>query len=671
MEFWTSVFAPSIVALFAFLLPCLYDNVVGCKLGENIELLNTALGELRAKRDDVVFQLDAGKVKGEQRQATVVEWLSKVKLIETDTNRLLGVAASSQDPCALRADVSSNDASPDERMSTSGCWCTDNISPCCRVHKVIKKLNEVRDLCSRGERFDAVTVQAPPPVVIQKFCDKTFGLDTTLEKTWKSLMTDRNRLLGIYGMGGVGKTTLLALINNKFANPEVKGKFDIVIWVKVSKVVDIAKIQDDIGKRLGINDDTWCLNSEEEKAFEISRVLSSIKPRFVLLLDNLWDEVSLSDIGIPLTGTEFRVVFTTRDRDVCGRMKKTEEIEVKVLEEADAWELFKLQAQCSMVNREISQVARQIAVTCGGLPLALVVTGKTMACKTTEDEWVRALEDLESSPGELRGTERGIFHVLKLSFDHLDETAKKCFQYCALFPKAHNINRDELVEYWIGEKFITEDRERQRTKNRGYNIIDALVQASLLLKDGESEQKLSMHDMIRDIVLRVRSKPEEGEIFVVQAGAELSELSHVPDWTSATKMSLMNNTIKDIPDDHEFPDQARLVTLFLQNNKLVEISGKFFVAMSYLVVLDLSRNPYLTELPEEISELVSLRYLSLLGTMIKDFPEGFGKLTRLIHLDLESTYNLQSTSLRMISRLSSFLKKRIGREDRGSMSPRT
>lgn len=93
--------------------------------------------------------------------------------------------------------------------------------------------------------------------------------------------------------------------------------------------------------------------------------------------------------------------------------------------------------------------------------------------------------------------------------------------------------------------------------------------------------KVSMHDTIRDMVLWARSKDskykdKDGEIFVVRAGAGLSKLPDDMDWTTVTKMSLMNNEIGGIPDDYEFSNPDRLVTLFLQNNKLVNNVGNFF-----------------------------------------------------------------------------------------------
>ncbi|KAF3599999.1 hypothetical protein F2Q69_00037909 [Brassica cretica] len=335
----------------------------------------------------------------------------------------------------------------------------------------------------------------------------------------------------------------------------------------------------------------------------------------VTRIDDLWEEVRLSEIGIPvLESGQYRVVFTTRSEDVCGSMGAIEKIKVELLGNTDAWDLFKATARSSELSNEISDAAKEIAANCHGLPLALKVIGKTMASKTTLDEWSRALDTLKDDPGELK-------------------------------------------EYWIGEGFLDEKDGRHRTKCRGYDIVDTLVRASLLQKEGESElMKVSMHDTIRDMVLWARSKDskykdKDGEIFVVRAGAGLSKLPDDMDWTTVTKMSLMNNEIGGIPDDYEFSNPDRLVTLFLQNNKLVNNVGNFFRALSTLVVLDLSHNLSITKLPEEISMFVALRYLSLLGTMIEGLPEGFENLTQLIHLDLESTLDLQNISVSLVSGL--------------------
>lgn len=269
-----------------------------------------------------------------------------------------------------------------------------------------------------------------------------------------------------------------------------------------------------------------------------------------------------------------------------------------------------------------------------------------MSSKTTEDEWRDVLNDLVHSPDQLQGMEENMFGVLKVSYDNLkEEDERSCFLYCALFPMAYSIHQDELVEYWIGEGIIEVRRGRDRAKKRGVQIIETLVGAGLLLKDEECKQKVYMHNMIRDMALWIVSEIRDGKMFLVKTDAGLSTLPYVTDWTIVSKMSLMNNKIASIADSTAlFPNPDRLVTLFLQNNELVNIVGRFFQVISTLVVLDLSHNPGILELPNDISRLVSLRYLNLSGTRINNLL-GIEELSQLIHLDLESTSNLRDISL--------------------------
>lgn len=77
-------------------------------------------------------------------------------------------------------------------------------------------------------------------------------------------------IVGLYGMGGVGKTTLLTQINNKFLETPVS--FDFVIWIVVSKDLQLEKIQEGIAKKIGLLNESWKSRSLEEKAHQIFRI---------------------------------------------------------------------------------------------------------------------------------------------------------------------------------------------------------------------------------------------------------------------------------------------------------------------------------------------------------------------------------------------------------------
>ena len=64
-----------------------------------------------------------------------------------------------------------------------------------------------------------------------------------LAKIINLLNDDGVRRIGVWGMGGVGKTTQVKNLNNKLSNPFLTSLPDIVIWTTVSKKLDLKKIK--------------------------------------------------------------------------------------------------------------------------------------------------------------------------------------------------------------------------------------------------------------------------------------------------------------------------------------------------------------------------------------------------------------------------------------------
>lgn len=184
-------------------------------------------------------------------------------------------------------------------------------------------------------------------------------------------------IIGIYGLGGVGKTTLLTQINNKFST--TPNGFDVVIW---------ALVQDRIGRNLGFSDDSWKNKSVDQKATDIYRVLCYKK--FVVLLEDLWERVDLNQVGIPKPSQKngSKLIFTTRSLELCGEMEAQKKIKVKCLKPEEAWKLFQDKVGDETLNShpDIWELAKQVGERCGWLPLAVITMGRDMACKTTPVE---------------------------------------------------------------------------------------------------------------------------------------------------------------------------------------------------------------------------------------------------------------------------------------------
>ena len=576
--------------------------------------------ELKAKRDDLTRKLRREEDRGLERLSEIQVWLNEVDNVEQKVNDLF----------------SDRDVQL-QRLCLCG-FCSKKLkSGYYYGKKVFLMLREVEGLKTRD--FDVIADQAQTSEVQERPLPRIIvGQETMVDDAWKHLIEDEAGIMGVYGMGGVGKTTILTQINNKFSNDRCG--FDFVIWVVVSKELHIEKIQDEIAQKVGLGGEEWNQKDKSQKGLHLYNFLKT--KRFVLFLDDIWETVELDRIGIPdpTSHNGWRLAFTTRSLNVCTSMGVEEPMEVQCLADDDAFDLFKRKVgQITLgSDPEIPDLAKIVAKKCCGLPLALNVIGDTMSSKRTIQEWRRAIHVLNSYAAEFSGMEDKILPLLKYSYDSLNgENVKLCLLYCALYPEDAKIPLEDLIGYWICEGIIDRSESVEEAENMGYEIIGSLVCASLLMKgfDQDGEAVVYMHDVVREMALWIASAlGKEKDGFIVREGVWLHEMSNVKKWNVVRRMSLMNNKILCLTGSPKFTE---LTTLLLQKGKLTNISGTFFKSMPKLVVLDLSGNHYLSELPEEISELISLRCLNLSDSGIISLPNGLQKLKKLIHLDLDKT----------------------------------
>ncbi|KAJ4718313.1 NBS-LRR type disease resistance protein, partial [Melia azedarach] len=618
-------------ALFCRCLDCIFRQTTYlCNLKENLVNLQTKLEDLIQTRNDVLRRVRIAEQQHMTRLNRVELWITRVQALENEVDELQRVESQEVDKLCLGGFCSKS--------------CKSSYS---YGKKVAKKLKEVANLIGEGE-FQVVAERQPEAAVDERPIEQTVGTESTFDKVWSCLGQEHVGIIGLYGMGGVGKTTLLTQINNKFV--DTPNDFDVVIWVVVSKDLKLEKIQEDIGKRIGLTDSSWKTKNLEDKAADIFRILS--KTKFVLLLDDLWKRVDLTRVGVPLPSPKIAstVIFTTRLAEVCGAMKAQKNFKVECLAHEKAWILFQENVGRNILENhpDIPELAEIMARECDGLPLALITIGRAMASKKTPEEWKYAIQVLRRSASEFPGMDE-VYPILKFSYDNLaGEKIKSCFLYCSLFPEDYKINKIDLIDCLIGEG-ILDDNDRTGARNEGYYIIGILLCACLL--EEIDDETVKMHDVIRDMALWIASEIEkEKENFLVRAGAGLTEVPEIERWTGVRRISLMQNKIEDLSFTPICPD---LQTLLLQDNiRLTKIGSSFFQFMSSLKVLNLSNNFNLTELPSGISKLVSLQHLDLSKTQIEALPKELEALVNLKYLNLEYTGYLYTIPAQLISKLS-------------------
>ncbi|TYH74601.1 hypothetical protein ES332_D05G411100v1 [Gossypium tomentosum] len=477
------------------------------------------------------------------------------------------------------------------------------------------------------------------------------GEEAVRNEIWACLMQEEVSKIGVWGMGGVGKTTIMKHIHNDLLKEQ---RFERVIWVTISKEFNVMKIQDDIAGALKLKEDWPREGHKLRRAAILSEMLKNAG-KHVLILYDMWDKVSLEEVGIPKPcgGNGCKLVLTTRSEHVCKYMG-CKVIKVKPLSEEEALILFLNKVGPNIVQSPTIMPTLKLVVNkCAGLPLTIVVVAGTMKGEDNPLIWKNALRELKERIGKVEGVEAGVIEHLKFTFDHVkDEKVKYCFLYCALYPEDFEIEKDELIECWIDEGFIDDMGTRQEMNDKGQVILKKLEDNCLL--ENVSSEEMKMHDTVRDMALSItRMNPR----YMIQAGSRVEELPEKEQWSpDIEKVSLMYNSISEIPIDL-LPTKCQLLTtLLLQNNPVKKISISFFTNMPCLSVLNLSLTK-IESLPNSISELKNLttlllrgcselrvlpclsmlqelKKLDLCGTKIEEVPEGMDMLIKLRYLDL-------------------------------------
>ncbi|KAA8535387.1 hypothetical protein F0562_030390 [Nyssa sinensis] len=543
---------------------------------------------------------------------------------------------------------------------------------------VDKNIQEVNKLMEQGGFVEGLLIDVhdqrgevllTTPLVGQTTAERS------LEKIWKFLMDDEMTRIGVYGMGGVGKTTVMTHIHNRLLeNPSLAHH---VCWVTVSQESSIHKLQNEIAKC--IHTDLLKENDERKRAAMLYQALRRIK-KFVVILDDMWKVFLPEDIGIPVGVEEGRLLITTRSLEVCRGMQCQQSIKVESLSTEEAWDLFMKNVWSDkVVDKKVEEIARSIAMECAGLPLAIVTTARSMRGVDDIHDWQNALSELKRPIMGLVDREEEVFKPLKFSYDRLKhEKLQRCFLYCASFPEDYYIPRVELIVYWIAEGLLDERGTRKAQYDMGHSILNKLENVCLLERPGGGNPPyyVKMHDVIRDMALNI-TKENDSAIFKVKSGERSLHVTNRREWSeNLERVFLAGDIIEEYLSPSISPKCPRLLTLQLHDNDyIIELPNSFFVHMQSLRVLVLSYMDKLERLPDSISNLKSLRGLFLNGCSnlecvpslaelkelrevhlhesgVKAVPTGLKGLVNLKCLDLSSVSGIQSIPTGLLPSLS-------------------
>ncbi|PNY18143.1 disease resistance protein (TIR-NBS-LRR class), partial [Trifolium pratense] len=340
--------------------------------------------------------------------------------------------------------------------------------------------------------------------------DHPVGVESRVQDVIQLLNSQKSKvplMLGIWGMGGIGKTTIAKAVYNKIRHDFEAKSFLLnvrEVWnLDNDKVSLQQRLLTDIYKTTKIKIDTV----ESGKIILQERLCEK---RIFLVID----DVSNVDQLNALCGNRkwfaegSRIIITTRDDDLLSRLEVDQVYRMKEMDDSESLELFNWHAFKQPISGEgFTNLSRDVVKYSRGLPLALQVIGSFLLTRRREAEWKSVLGKLKMIPND------EVSEKLRISFDGLsDDDVKDIFLDIAFF-------------------FIGMDREdvTEILKDCGHFPeigISILVQQSLVTVDRKN--KIGMHDLLRDMgreIVRKKSKERGKEPSRIWRFEDVHELS--------------------------------------------------------------------------------------------------------------------------------------------------
>ncbi|KAM3305043.1 disease resistance protein RPP13 [Capsicum chacoense] len=459
------------------------------------------------------------------------------------------------------------------------------------------------------------------------------GFQEVFQRLLDELLKEESRrnVLSIYGMGGLGKTTLARKLYN---SPSLLSSFQTRAWICVSQQYSTADLLRGMIKSIqGCSEEMLKMLKEMTERDLETHLRNLLKEhKYLVVVDDVWHREAWESLerALPDDNNGSRVILTTRKEDLAERVDdKGFSHKLRFLNEEESWDLFckKLRPENKMVGASLfspsmESLAKDMVEKCRGLPLAIVVLGGLLSYRKGMHEWQKVKTHLWQ---HMKNDSVEITHILSLSYNDLAIELKQCFLYIGIFQEDHAIDTVKLMYLWLAEGFIPRTRE-EHMEDIAENFLHELISRSLIQVAETFFDKIltcRMHDLLRDLAVQKAMEVNLFDIYDPRLNSVTPfRLRHAIHAQTQRYLSLDLSKLK-----------VRSILFFDKEFMNLDNSGKFMTfctTFPHLYVLDLENIQFDgNELPNAIGNLVHLKLLGLSNTNVFKLPTSIGKLKKL------------------------------------------
>ncbi|CAA6653981.1 unnamed protein product [Spirodela intermedia] len=433
-------------------------------------------------------------------------------------------------------------------------------------------------------------------VFLDELAQKATDLKVKLDKQkfdWDgNLHGDGNiPVIAIVGMGGLGKTTLASSCT---MTPKLQERFDKKIWVCVSEDFDVLRLTRAILESLEQEE----FHPTEMDPVEMAEEHCEGK-RLLLVFDDIWEHRNLNanaweDLCRPLLRVSIgsKIIVTTRSKSFGSSTIPASIYRLPYLTNNDCFMLFirhAFQGWTSDIDPHFWISRRKYQI---------------------DAEWTNILNNTGIWDSD---DQNPIMPILRLSYQYLPTTLKKCFRY------------SPLINMWMAHGYLTQAGQRKgQLEDIGEEYINELVSMSFF-EQSQNHETFQMHDLIHDLARDV----SQGEWWSVEDGVFYG--SHDDSVQHCSVISTKYYSQKDVQSSA----QSRSL-LFFKSSLKYPYTKELWSEVKQLRVLHMSYTG-ISIRPNCFSSLKHLRYLNLQGNRIFELPESLGSLYLLETLNLNRT----------------------------------